>query len=104
MDGLFTFVIPTMWRYEPFVKFLTDLLDHDLVHEVIIINNDKPKTPELPDSPKLRLVDFGGNIYVNPSWNRGVRFNELGHYPSNGFNTQRKWGNVQKKNIVYLSR
>ena len=62
-----------MWRYQPFVKFLTDLLDHELIHEVIIINNDKSKTPELPNSSKLRLVDYGGNIYVNPSWNRGVR-------------------------------
>ena len=76
MGDLFTFVIPTMWRYEPFVKFLTDLLDHELVYEVIIINNDKAKTPKLPDSPKLRLVDYGNNIYVNPSWNRGVRLSK----------------------------
>ena len=73
MTDKFTIIIPTMWRYQPFVKFLTDLLDHELIHEVIIINNDKSKTPELPNSSKLRLVDYGGNIYVNPSWNRGVR-------------------------------
>lgn len=76
MTDLFTFVIPTMWRYEPFTKFLRDLLDHELVHEVIIINNDSAKTPTLPNHDKLRLIDNGRNIYVNPSWNQGVRLSK----------------------------
>lgn len=76
MTELFTVVIPTMWRYEPFIKFLTDLLDHELINEVIIINNDKSKTPELPTSDKLRLIDNDRNIYVNPSWNLGVRLSK----------------------------
>ena len=73
MDRKFSIVVPTMWRYDPFVKFLGDLLDHELVGEVIVINNDSSRTPRLPNNTKLRMVDNGGNIKVNPSYNQGVR-------------------------------
>ena len=76
MNDKFTIVIPTMWRYKPFVRFLTDLLDNEYVSEIIIINNDSTKTPSLPSSEKLRLVDSGKNLFVNPSWNLGVRLSK----------------------------
>jgi len=46
----------------------------DVVEEIIIINNDNTRTPDhdVLLNPKVRLVDFGHNIFVNPAWNWGV--------------------------------
>jgi hypothetical protein len=69
---LFTVVVPTMWKYEPFVDFLNELLNNSNVGEVILIDNDPTRTPVLRASSKLRYITFGSNIFVNPSWNYGV--------------------------------
>jgi len=69
----YTVVVPTMWKYEPFKAFLNDLLQHENVGEVILIDNDPRHTPHtLPNHSKLRYKTFGTNIFVNPSWNWGV--------------------------------
>ena len=74
-DSKFSLVIPTMWRYAPFITFLSDIVKFDLIDEIIIINNDKSKTPtaEVLTDPKIRIISFDQNIYVNPAWNIGVR-------------------------------
>ena len=33
-------IIPTMWKYEPFLDYLKGVLEQESVGEVIIINND----------------------------------------------------------------
>jgi hypothetical protein len=73
--NMITVVVPTMWRYAPFLDFLEYILRLDVVTEVIIINNDNTRTPVKPvlSHPKIKLVDFGENIFVNPAWNYGVR-------------------------------
>ena len=43
----------------------------DIVGEILIINNDDTKTPELNFS-KVRLIGSGKNIYVNKAWKLGV--------------------------------
>jgi len=69
----YTVVVPTMWKYEPFKAFLNELLRHNNVGEVILIDNDPMHTPyDLPENSKLRYKTFGANIFVNPSWNWGV--------------------------------
>lgn len=69
----FTVIIPTMWRFPLFPKFLEDLVDNTYVDQVIIINNDNTRTPELLKSDKITLIDKGKNLKVNPSWNLAVR-------------------------------
>jgi FkbM family methyltransferase len=71
----FTAIIPTMWRCLDITeKLLTNLIEHPLVGEVIIINNDHVRTPEwsllLHDKINMLLMDE--NIGVNPAWNLGV--------------------------------
>ncbi len=63
-----------MWKYEPFVDFLTHLCRVDIVKEIIIINNDFEKTPNAPilKHYKIKVHDFGKNIKVNPAWNFGA--------------------------------
>jgi glycosyltransferase involved in cell wall biosynthesis len=79
---LYSVIVPTMWRVpEQFVAFVDALCQHARVGEVIIINNDAAQTPSnLPTSSKIRMLDYGRNIYVNPAWNVGVaesRFDKL---------------------------
>jgi glycosyltransferase involved in cell wall biosynthesis len=74
-NSKFSIVIPTMWKYKPFIGFLKDLVEFPLVDEVIIINNNSKETPdnEILKHDKIKLNDFGENIYVNPAWNLGVK-------------------------------
>jgi len=73
-ENMISVIIPTMWKFRPFLQFLEDLLDSSAVGEVIIINNDISKTPvdHILSHPKVRMYDFGKNIYVNLAWNFGV--------------------------------
>jgi FkbM family methyltransferase len=76
----FSVIVPTMWRCDTFPLFVKKLADTDLVGEIIIINNDVPKTLKLEYSPKITLYNFKDNIGVNPAWNFGVqkaKFNKL---------------------------
>lgn len=72
---MITVVIPTMWKYKPFVKFLGDLTKSQYVGQIIIIDNnpnEKPDLGVLTIHPKINYVTFGENIFVNPAWNYGV--------------------------------
>lgn len=71
----YSIVVPTMWRYTPFVAFLEDLVKFSLIDEIIIINNNSSITPTSPvfSNSKIKMLDFGENIYVNPAWNIGVK-------------------------------
>lgn len=71
---MFSVIIPTMWRYKPFTKFLWDLVEDPLVGEVVIINNSVENTPNdlILYHDKVRMFNQENNIYVNPAWNLGV--------------------------------
>lgn len=63
-----------MWVPQSFEVQLTELIQQDVIHEIIIINNKKNKTPDwkILENPKINLIDQEHNIYVNPAWNLGV--------------------------------
>lgn len=76
----FSVIIPTMWRCDSFPKVVKKLANTPLVGEIIIINNDVPKTLKLEYSPKITVYNFKQNVGVNPAWNFGVskaKFNNL---------------------------
>jgi len=76
----YTVIVPTMWKEaDQFVKFVAVLCDHESVGEIIIINNDNTKTPQGLTHSKIRMYDFGRNIYVNPAWNYGVEQSRYSH-------------------------
>lgn len=75
-------IVPTMWKFEPFLDFIAELIKQDKIGEVIIINNNVEDTPihTVLDHPKVIVYNQESNIYVNPAWNLGVkhsRFNKL---------------------------
>lgn len=72
---MITIVCPTMWNFSPFLDFISDISKMEIISKIIIINNDKDKTPThhpILTNPKILMVCFGTNIFVNPAWNLGV--------------------------------
>ena len=72
--NLYSIIIPTMWRCPQItIPFLAELVACPQVGEIIIIDNDHAARPKLlPISEKIKIYNFGKNIYVNPAWNFGV--------------------------------
>ena len=74
----YSVIIPTMWRAnEILIPFLYKLCACESVGEVIIVNNDVKKMPNLNYDPKLKIFNFDENIYVNPAWNFGVTISQF---------------------------
>lgn len=64
-----------MWYDSNFCNVLAKIVELNIVGEVIIINNNVPRTPSDPclNHPKVKLHNMHENIYVNPSWNLGAK-------------------------------
>lgn len=69
-------IVPTLWLFPDFVNVCVDVADHDLVQEVIVINNCEAQQPdrehEIWHHDKIKILNLGCNLYVNPSWNLGA--------------------------------
>lgn len=70
-SGQFSVVIPTLQRSDDLHDVVELCAAHPLVAEVLVINN----APALLtfESGKVRVLDQGENIFVNPAWNLGAR-------------------------------
>jgi hypothetical protein len=67
------FIIPTMWKFDLFPKFLKKYIHYDKVNKIIIIDNcHKNKPNNLIESDKILYYNPHNNIFVGPSWNIGV--------------------------------
>ena len=42
---MISYIVPTMWKYEPFPDFISDIIEHPLIGEVIIIDNNFNERP-----------------------------------------------------------
>jgi len=70
------FIIPSMWRRPVFtLDALKYYLTLEEITKIIIIDNDFTRRPksEVFDSNKIKILDYGENLYVNESWNRGMQ-------------------------------
>jgi len=68
----YSIVIPTLWKSNRTKKLLVDLQECEYVDEIIVIDNSYDGYQDTVVE-KIRFVSFGGNIYVNPAWNLGVK-------------------------------
>ena len=69
------FVIPTMWRNPSFtLDALESYLSIEEITKIIVIDNDFKRRPnsEILNSKKIKILNYGRNIYVNEAWNRGM--------------------------------
>lgn len=65
-------IIPTIQANTDLLTNLILSLDKDsCVFEIIVINNSTEPLPKIHSS-KIKILDFGENLYVNKSWNIGV--------------------------------
>lgn len=73
---MFSVVVPTMWRGAQLAIMLPAILGMKSVGEVILIDNASSERPtgfnQFLTHPKIRVIDKGKNLYVNPSWNLGA--------------------------------
>ncbi len=76
---MISIVMPTLWKGEYYKQMLPLLDAHPLVGEIFIINNNMPDTDEetLSKLKKITHYKTHGNMYVNPSWNYGVRYSSF---------------------------
>lgn len=70
---MFSVIIPTMWRSTRTRGMLVQLEGADVISEVIVIDNDVGRTPDLSFSSKIKHIPQEENIYVNPAWNLGAK-------------------------------
>lgn len=71
---MFSVILPTIWKSERIFNLLSKLNDHPLVDEIILIDNSKLFAEKIKEpSKKIRLITPEVNLYVNPSWNLGVK-------------------------------
>jgi hypothetical protein len=68
----YSVIIPTLWKSDRTKKLLSDLNECEYVDEIIVIDNSYDGYQDTKVE-KIRFVSFGGNIYVNPAWNLGVK-------------------------------
>ncbi|MEU2418608.1 glycosyltransferase [Brachybacterium paraconglomeratum] len=71
VPGQFSVVIPTLQRSDDLHDVVELCAEHPLVAEVLVINN--APAPLTFESGKVRVLDQGENIFVNPAWNLGAR-------------------------------
>lgn len=69
--GKFSVVIPTLQQSDILHSVVELCAAHPLVAEVLVINN--ASAPVVFASQKIRVLDQGVNIFVNPAWNLGAR-------------------------------
>lgn len=74
----YSVVIPTLGLSNRTAKLLMDLIGCDLVGEVILIHNAKSSV-SLLRHPKVTHFYPDTNIFVNPSWNLGVKMANFDH-------------------------
>lgn len=62
-----------MWKSNRIGKLLFDLIKCEFVDEIILIDNGGKFFEYFEALDKVKLVQTGENIYVNPAWNLGVK-------------------------------
>ena len=71
-DEKFSVILPTMWKSDKTLKLIDDLNECPLVDEIIIVDNSPKDAPKI-NLKKVKFIKQETNIYVNPSWNLGVK-------------------------------
>jgi hypothetical protein len=66
-------VTPTMWKVDTFISALEKYCEYSSVNKIYLIDNNHLERPKsyILNHPKIKIISFGRNIYVNPAWNEG---------------------------------
>lgn len=72
----FSIIIPTMWLSSKVIEILRVFNSSDFVDEIILIDNNFNKAYNLNEYKKVIHIKNENNLYVNPSWNLGVKLSK----------------------------
>jgi len=65
-------VMPTMWKVADLPQYLDKYCESDKIGNFFLVDNNRQGRPkDLILHPKITVIDYGKNIYVNPAWNEG---------------------------------
>jgi hypothetical protein len=70
---MFSIVIPTLWKSPRIHNLLSNLIECNNVGEIILIDNSSEFFNYYEALDKVKLIQPKENLYVNPSWNLGVK-------------------------------
>jgi hypothetical protein len=74
MNSNFSIIIPTLWRCDRIFELLDELEKCNAVDEIILIDNNYSYSKNVNKQyTKIKLISNKENMYVNPSWNLGVK-------------------------------
>ena len=73
MNNKISVIIPTIQKTLEVLEQIIVLLSQDESVEEIILINNKVENPLDYDFPKLRIITPNENLYVNASWNLGIK-------------------------------
>lgn len=79
MNKKIDLIIPTLWKFHNFYEvYLQKYIDSSFINKIIIIDNNKDSKPnnDLLSNEKIKLFTNETNIFVGPSWNKGVEIAE----------------------------
>lgn len=67
-------IIPTMWVPEEFLNTIDSYCSNNLINTIIIIDNNRSArtNSSILKNKKIKIIDYGKNVYVNKAWNEGV--------------------------------
>jgi hypothetical protein len=68
---MYSIITLTMWKCERFRETLSELNEHPLIGEIILIDNSEIEVEPL-NLNKLNHIKEEKNTYINPAWNKGV--------------------------------
>lgn len=73
MTNTIDIITPTMWYNDSYIDYLKQYCDYSAVKSIILIDNQKSRRPQDPilNHPKIKIVCYNKNIYVNPALNEG---------------------------------
>jgi len=73
---MYSIVIPTLWKSPRIHKLLSDLISCNNVGEIILIDNNNKFFETYKSLDKVKLIQPEENLYVNPSWNLGIKVSQ----------------------------
>jgi len=68
-------IFPTMWKPNFALDTLKEISQNEYVGEIIVIDNSNIEV-DLSTIEKIVHIKESTNIYVNPSWNKGVKLSK----------------------------
>jgi glycosyltransferase involved in cell wall biosynthesis len=72
---MFSVIIPTLWKSDKIKPLIQSLIDCELVNDITIISNQRSdlEMELLVYNTKLYIYHSPENLFVNESWNYGVK-------------------------------